>query len=126
MALFDSAIGGCYCCVSFSPRVRWIGCFFLFFFACGKRQIRKSKKQNQTFPVCPFCCHALSGNCKQYWCRLVLVRKRSSTQKCWLLVLTSFSCRGRFHSATSPVSSIVCVVELIVAEGGGICSVGLW
>lgn len=31
MALFDSAIGGCYCCVSFSPRVDWICLFFLLY-----------------------------------------------------------------------------------------------
>lgn len=95
--------------VVFSPKCIGFACFF-----CCKRQIRKSEKQNQTFPPCPFSCHVLSGNSKQYWCRLVLVGKGSSIQKCWLLVLTSFSCRGWFQSTTLPVSSVVWAVELVI------------
>lgn len=100
-------------CVVFSPSA-----WDLLVFFCCKRQIRKSEKQNQTFPLCPFSCHELSGNSEQYWCRLALVAKGSSTEKCWLLVLTSFSCRGWFHSAAVPVSSIVCTAELMIVGRG--------
>lgn len=85
---------------------------FACFFSC-KWQMRKSEKQNQTFPRCPFSCHVLSGNNKQYWCCLETVGKGSSTSKCWLRVLTAFSCRGSFQSATLPVFGLVRVVELV-------------
>lgn len=104
-ALLVDAIVAC----RFLPKCMGFACFF-----CCKRQIRKSEKQNQTFPLCPFSCHELSGNSEQYWCRLTLAGKGSSTEKCWLLVLTSFSCRGGFHRAAVPVSSIVCIAELMI------------
>lgn len=92
----------------------WIG--FACFFFCCKQEIRKSEKQNQTFSPCPFSCHALSGINKQYWCRLAVAGKGSSTLKRWLLVLTSFSCQRLFHIAALPISSVVCVVELIIVD----------
>lgn len=104
--LLVDAIAAC----RFPPQVHWI---CLFFFCC-KRQIRKSEKQNQTFHPCPFSCHTLSGNSKQYWCRLLVVGKGQVHRNVWLLVLTSFSCRGSFQSATLPVFSVICVVELVI------------